>query len=160
MRMSSISSLLTMASPARAAAARTRTRARFSRQARTARKALRREDVMSRGTSVLWRGGGRNNGGTTTVGQEGEEARDNRDDGRVTNTPNGAVEAAQTQSWLLSAEMVQRPQQQKQKYQERLSTLVGMHRIVSDIRTVRRAYKTDAFRLRVWRTSASRQVEV
>ncbi|CAN0001740.1 unnamed protein product [Ectocarpus sp. 13 AM-2016] len=34
-----------------------------------------------------------------------------------------------------------------------------MHRIVSDIRTVRRAYKTDAFRLRVWRTSASRQGE-
>ncbi|CAM9814180.1 unnamed protein product, partial [Ectocarpus sp. 12 AP-2014] len=159
MKMSSRSSLLTMASPARAAAARTRTRARFSRQARAARKALRREDVMSRGT-VLWRGGGSNNGGTTTVGKEGEEARENRDDGRVTNAPNGAVEAAQTQSWSLSAEIVRRPQQRQQEQQERLSTLIRMHRIVSEIRTVRRAYKTDAFRLRVWRTSASRQVEV
>ncbi|CAN0551175.1 unnamed protein product, partial [Ectocarpus sp. 12 AP-2014] len=160
MRMSSRSSLLTTASPARATAARTRTRARFSRQARVARKALRREDVMSRRTSVLWRGGGSNNGGSTTVGKEVEEARENSDDGKVTNAPNGAVEAAQTQSWLSSAEIVRRPQQQKQKQQERLSTLIGMHRIVSDIRTVRRAYKTDAFRLRVWRTSASRQGEV
>ncbi|CAM9479613.1 unnamed protein product, partial [Ectocarpus sp. 8 AP-2014] len=161
MKMSSRSSLLTMASPAKAAAARTRTRARFSRQARAARKALRREDVMPRGTSVLWRGDGSNNGGTTMVGKEGEDTRDNRDDGKVTHTPNGSVEASQSQSWSLSAEIVQRPQQrQQQKQQERLSTLIGMHRIVSDIRTVRRAYKTDAFRLRVWRTSASRQGEV
>ncbi|CAN0171292.1 unnamed protein product, partial [Ectocarpus sp. 12 AP-2014] len=160
MRMSSRSSLLTMASPARAAAARTRTRARFSRQARAARKALRREDVMSRGTSVLWRGGGSNNGGSTTVGKEVEEARENSDDGKVTNAPNGAVEASQTQSWSLSAGIVRRPLQQKQKQQERLSTLIGMHRIVSDIRTVRRAYQTDAFRLGVGRTAASRQGEV
>ncbi|CBJ31283.1 hypothetical protein Esi_0242_0032 [Ectocarpus siliculosus] len=161
MKMSSRSSLLTITSPARAAAARTRTRARFSRQARAARKALRREDVMSRGTSVLWRGDGSNNGGTTTEGKEGEEARDNRDDFKVANTPNGSVEASQSQSWSLSAEIVQRPQQrQQQKQQERFSTLIGMNRIVSDIRTVRRAYKTDAFRLRVWRTSAWRQGEV
>ncbi|CAN0001808.1 unnamed protein product [Ectocarpus sp. 13 AM-2016] len=115
MRMSSRSSLLTMPSPARATAARTRNRARFSQQGRVARKALRREDVMSRGTSLLWRGGGSNNGGTTTVGMEVEEARENSDDGKVTNAPNGAVEAAQTQSWSSSAGIVRRLQQQKQK---------------------------------------------
>ena len=115
---------------------------------------------MSRTTAVVWRGDGSNNGGMTTVGREGEEAKEESDDGKVTNTPNGAVEASQTQSWSLSAEIVQRPKQQQQKQQERLSTLIGMHRIVSDIRTVRRGFKTDAFRLRVWRTSASRQSEV
>ncbi|CAN0419954.1 unnamed protein product, partial [Ectocarpus fasciculatus] len=165
MKMASRSSLLTTASPARAAAARTRTRARFSRQARAARKALRREDVMSRRTSVLWQGDGSSNDGMATVGKEGEENKENRGNmayGEVT-TSHGAVEACQTQSWSLSAEIVQRPQQQQQqqqKQQERMSTRIRMHRIVSDIRTVRRAFKTKAFRWRVWQGSASRQSEV
>ncbi|CAM9701398.1 unnamed protein product, partial [Ectocarpus fasciculatus] len=161
MKMASRSSLLTTASPARAAAARTRTRARFSRQARAARKALRREDVMSRRTSVLWQGDGSNNDGMATVGKEGEENRGNMGDGEVT-TSHGTVEVSQTQSWSLSAEIVQRPQQQhqQQKQQERMSTRIRMHRIVSDIRTVRRAFKTEAFRWRVWQASASRQSEV
>ncbi|CAM9733652.1 unnamed protein product, partial [Ectocarpus fasciculatus] len=168
MKMASRSSLLTTASPARAAAARTRTRARFSRQARAARKALRREDVMSRRTSVLWQGDGSNNDGMATVGKEGEEGEENRGnmgDGKVT-TSHGAVEVSQTQSWSLSAEIVQRPQQQQQqqqqqqKQQERMSTRIRMYRIVSDIRTVRREFKTEAFRWRVWQASASRQSEV
>ncbi|CAN0233203.1 unnamed protein product, partial [Ectocarpus fasciculatus] len=107
-KIASRSSLLTAASPARAAAATTMTRARFSRQARAACMALRREDVMSRRTAVVLRRDGRNNGKMTTVGNERDENTENIDYGKVT-TPHGAVEASQTQSWSLSTEIVQQP---------------------------------------------------